>query len=172
MKVRHRKVLVIGCSGAGKSTLSRALGERWKLPVYHLDALYWKPGWVPTPKEEFLAKLQGILGQLAWLIDGNFDSTLEMRAREADLIVFLDFSTWRCLSRVVKRAWTYRGKTRPDMGEGCPEKIDWEFVHWISRFPKEVRPTIIKILQNTKAECIILKKPKEVETWLEASPIV
>ena len=48
-----RRVLVIGCGGAGKSTFARELGARTGLPVVHLDRLYWKPGWVPTPPGEW-----------------------------------------------------------------------------------------------------------------------
>lgn len=45
------KIMIIGSSGSGKSTFSRELGEFLKLPVYHLDAFFWRPGWVQTPHE-------------------------------------------------------------------------------------------------------------------------
>lgn len=48
-----KKVMLIGPGGSGKSTLSRKLGLLLKLPVYHLDALHWKQGWVPTPDDEW-----------------------------------------------------------------------------------------------------------------------
>ncbi len=41
-----RRILLIGSGGAGKSTLASQMGERLGLPVIHLDAVYWQPGWV------------------------------------------------------------------------------------------------------------------------------
>lgn len=168
--LNHKRILVVGCSGAGKSTLSQKLSARWKLPIHHLDALFWNEGWVPTPKPEFREKVQSVLAQREWIIDGNFDSTLEMRAAYADMIIFLDFPNWLCLSRVCKRVWTYRGKTRPDMAEGCPEKIDGKFVRWIWRYRKDARPGVLDVLQQAKADVVILKSPNEVEKWFESSP--
>lgn len=168
--IHHKKVLIIGCSGAGKSTLSRKLAMRWGLPLHHLDALFWNEGWIPTPKPEFREMLKDVVAQPEWIIDGHFNSTLEMRAQYADLIIFLDFSNWLCLSRVTKRVWSYWGQTRPDMAEGCPEKIDMKFVRWIWRYPKDVRPGVLDILRKTKADVVLLKTSVEVERWLASSP--
>ncbi|WP_234447638.1 P-loop NTPase family protein [Viridibacillus soli] len=114
---RHKRVLIIGSGGAGKSTLSRTLSELSGLPLIHLDAMYWKPGWQKSDKTDFKARLQVELEKPAWIIDGNFDSTLDMRAKYADLIIFLDFSNKLCTYRVLKRTIQYRGRTRPDMGK-------------------------------------------------------
>ncbi|MCM3638363.1 DNA topology modulation protein [Sporosarcina luteola] len=164
----YKRILIIGCSGAGKSTLSVELANRLQLPALHLDALFWNEGWVPTSKPEFREKLQSELEKPAWIIDGNFNSTIEMRAQYADLIVFLDFPNWLCLMRVFKRRWMYRGKTRPDMAEGCPEKVDWEFVKFIWTYPKKKRPGVFQMLERSDAEVLILKSPREVENWLAA----
>ena len=70
------------------------------------------------------------------------------------------------LVAVFKRRWMYRGKTRPDMAEGCPEKVDWEFVKFIWTYPKKKRPGVLQMLERTDAEVLILKSPGEVENWL------
>lgn len=46
------KIIIIGSSGSGKSTLSRQLSNILDIPVYHLDALFWKPNWIMTTKDE------------------------------------------------------------------------------------------------------------------------
>jgi adenylate kinase family enzyme len=170
-ELKHKRILIIGSSGAGKSTLSTKLAEKWKLPLVHLDALFWNAGWVPTPKQEFREKIQGKLEEDEWIIDGNFDSTLELRAKYADLIIFLDFPRLLCTYRVLKRAWMYRGTTRPDMAPGCEEKIDIEFAQWVWRFPRDARPNILKILRDANnVDICILRNPKEVKAFLETAP--
>ena len=172
-QLKHKRILIIGSSGAGKSTLSKRLSEKWDLPLIHLDALFWKEGWIPTPKPEFREKIQKELKEDKWIIDGNFDSTLELRASYADLIIFLDFSNVLCTYRVFKRAWVYRGKTRSDMAPGCKEKMDFEFAKWVWRFPQDVRPHTLDILRNVKnTDICILRNPKEVEGFLKTAPII
>ena len=87
----HKRILIVGSSGAGKSTLARQLGSSSTLPIVHLDSLYWQPGWIGTERVLFKEKLIGELQKFAWIIDGNFDSTLELRAQYADLIIMLDY---------------------------------------------------------------------------------
>ncbi|QFG00561.1 DNA topology modulation protein [Psychrobacillus glaciei] len=167
-ELKHKRILIIGSSGAGKSTLSTKLAEKWQLPLIHLDALFWNAGWVPTPKPEFREKIQEKLKEDEWIIDGNFDSTLELRAKYADLIIFLDFPKLLCTYRVLKRAWTYRGTTRSDMAPGCEEKIDIAFAKWVWRFPRDARPGIVEILREVKSDICILRSPKEVKGFLES----
>ncbi|MBP1916276.1 adenylate kinase family enzyme [Lederbergia galactosidilyticus] len=39
-----KKIAIIGSGGSGKSTLATKLGAILKIEVFHLDALFWKPG--------------------------------------------------------------------------------------------------------------------------------
>ncbi|WP_144510651.1 adenylate kinase [Bacillus sp. FJAT-22090] len=170
-KLSHKRILIIGSSGAGKSTLSRILARKWNLPLIHLDAIFWNAGWVPTPKPIFHEKIKKHLEKDEWIIDGNFDSTLELRAKYADLIIFLDFPNILCTYRVLKRAFIYRGKTRPDMAPGCAEKIDFPFAKWVWRFPKDARPGIVEVLREVRnADICILRGPQEVKGFLETAP--
>src|SRR5947209_9630130 len=126
-----RRVLVIGSGGAGKSTFARRLGKLLDLQVIHLDVNYWKPGWVETPKDEWRRKVEELAKGDAWIIDGNYSGTLDMRLAACDTVVFLDLPRTVCIRRVLKRVLTYRDGTRPDMAEGCTEKFDFEFLRWI-----------------------------------------
>lgn len=133
----RRRILIIGSSGAGKSTLARALGQAAGLPVVHLDKLWWLPGWQNRSKEEFDALLGEELEKDAWIIDGNYDRTLETRLRRADCVIRLAPPRLTCVAGVLGRIWRNRGRTRPDMGEGCPERVDWAFLRWVWHFPEE-----------------------------------
>lgn len=143
------RVILIGSPGAGKSTLARQLAERLKLTLHHLDALYWKPGWVETPRPEWIEIQQHLAAQEQWLIDGNYGGTMEIRLGRADAVIFLDLPPWVCLWGALRRRFQYRNRTRPDLHPECPEKFDWDFVQflwYIWAFPSKNRPGILKRL--------------------------
>ena len=129
------KIAIIGHSGSGKSTLARKLSEKYSIPVLHFDAVQFRPNWEirPQASKEIMTKVFLDL-HTSWVIDGNYSKlSYERRMEEADVIVVMLFNRWRCLWRVTKRYFKYKDKTRPDMGQGCKEKLDWDFVKWILR---------------------------------------
>lgn len=161
------RILIIGCGGAGKSTLARQLGEKLNLPVVHLDKLFWKPGWVEESQDEFDRKLALELEKPRWIIDGNFNRTMPQRLEKCDTLIYLDFSRWTCLLGVVKRIVTTYGTVRPDMGEGCPERIDLEFLKWVWKYNKDKRQRNYRLLdETTHAEKIVLKNRRMVKQFL------
>ncbi|MGE5674458.1 MAG: DNA topology modulation protein [Mycobacterium leprae] len=164
------RIVLIGSGGAGKSTLAKQLAARLDLPVHHLDALYWKPGWTPTPRPEWEAIQRQLVTGDRWIIDGNYAATMGIRLAAADTVIYLDYPRLLCLWRAFKRVLQYRKRTRPDMGEGCPEMIDREFVRWIWRFPIDERPKLLERLAamaNTK-QVIRLRSPKAAARFLSS----
>ena len=162
------RVLIIGCGGSGKSTLARQLGEKTGLPVVHLDKLFWHPGWVESTKDEIDEKIRRVLEEPRWIMDGNYNRTIDERLKRCDTVIYLDFSRWACLMGVAKRVITTYGQVRPDMGEGCPERFDLEFLKWVWNFNKSKREKYYKLLDKTKGiQIIILKNRREVRKFLE-----
>ena len=161
------RIMIIGCGGSGKSTLARRLGEKTGLPVVHLDKLFWRTGWEHISREEFDSLHREALEGERWIIDGNFDRTMGERIQYCDTVIFLDFSRLACILGVVKRIATNYGKVRPDMGEGCPERIDWEFLRWVWNFNRDKREKIYRLLNETEGiEKIVLKNRRAVRTFL------
>ena len=161
------RIVIIGCGGAGKSTLARRLGEKLNIPVVHLDQLWWKPGWVESSREEFDAKLAVELAKSQWIMDGNFNRTIPERIARCDTIIYLDFNRIACLLGVLKRVITTYGTVRPDMGEGCPERIDWEFLQWVWNFNKNKREKNYRLLNETEGiEKIVLRNRRAVKQFL------
>src|SRR5882672_9887709 len=91
-----RRVLVMGNSGAGKSTFARALGAKTGLPVWHIDQLFWLPGWVQAPTSEYVARLDAVLAREQWIIDGTNSTTFDRRMPRADAIIWLKRSRVAC----------------------------------------------------------------------------
>ena len=161
--------MIIGCGGSGKSTLARQLGEKTGLPVVHLDKLFWRPGWVNLTGEEFDVVHNAAIEEKKWILDGNFDRTMEPRIRRCDTVVYLDFSRIACLCGVMKRILTTYGKVRPDMGDGCPERFDLEFLQWVWNFNKNKREKNYRLLEQYGDKRIyILKNRKQVKEFLES----
>ena len=161
------RIIIIGCGGAGKSTLARQLGEKLDIPVVHLDKLFWKPGWVQVSQEEFDALHTRELAKAKWIMDGNFNRTMPQRIARCDTAIYLDFSRFACLLGVLKRVLTTYGTVRPDMGEGCPERIDFEFLKWVWNYNKDKRERNYRLLNEAEhAETIVLKNRRAVRKFL------
>jgi adenylate kinase family enzyme len=161
------RIMIIGCGGSGKSTLARQLGEKLNLPVIHLDKLFWTPGWVSISKEEFNRVHEEAISKEKWIIDGNFDRTIPVRLRRCDTVIYLDFSRLACLMGVLKRVLTTFGTVRPDMGEGCPERIDLDFLKWVWNFNKNKREKNYRLLNEAEGvRVIILKNRRAVKKFL------
>lgn len=137
------RVLVIGCSGSGKSTLARKLGERLGLPYVSMDReIFWLPGWTVRPRAEALARLQAIVAQERWIIDGTSPGTLPVRLPRTHLVLWLRPPRWTSLYGVLSRWLKFRGRSRPEMADGCPERMTREFLTYIWNFEKTESPEI------------------------------
>lgn len=165
-----KRVLILGPSGSGKSTLGERLGRILGIPVVHLDQHYWKPNWVDTPKDEWRVKVSDLIKSDSWVMDGNYTSTLRLRAEAADTIIFIDIPRRLSYLRIFTRFLRFRGKTRPDVTEDCPEKIDLDFIRWIWDYPRTRKPVILRFLEKQKAvkNVIILKGQQEVEGFVHS----
>ncbi len=170
-----RRLLLIGPGGAGKSTLATRLGEHLGLPVLHLDALYWRPGWRQPTRDEWRATLAPLLAQDAWVMDGNFGGTLDERLAAADTAILLDLPPLLCLWRVLRRRWRYRGRHRPDMTPGCPEKLDLDFLWWILTYRLRKRPAVLAKLRDwadgaAERRVVVLRSRSEVQAFVDDMP--
>lgn len=161
-----KRVAVVGRSGSGKSTFAKKLASATGLPVIHLDKLFWKPGWVAEDRNVFAAKLQPYLDQDSWITDGNYTQALQERFAQVDTIFFFDFHLWRCIAGILQRRICFHGLTRDDMAEGCAERINPGFLHYVTFIQ---RPHLIKALERLEKNCkvIIFKTSSEADKWLK-----
>mgnify|MGYP001800316497 FL=1 len=133
-----QRVMIVGQPGAGKSTLARLLGARTGLPVYHMDHIHWKAGWVERPHDEKTAMTRAIHRKPRWIFEGGHSATYADRIAHADTYIWIDVGLGLRVWRVLKRSFVYRGRNRPDLPEGCPEQfnagtLDFLAFIWMSR---------------------------------------
>lgn len=151
-----KRILVIGCPGAGKSTFARRLRDKTGLPLYHLDLIWHKPDRTNISRKEFDERLSEILKKDEWIIDGNYDRTLEMRLKKCDTVFLLDLPTEVCLEGAAARV----GKAHGDL-PWVETEFDEEFRQRILDFPDRCLPHIYELTEKYKEKNIIIFKSRE-----------
>lgn len=169
-----KKIAIIGPSGAGKTILAVNLAKRLNLPVYHLDTYFWKPDWQEADSEQFMLKQYELVMLDQWIIDGNFRRTLSIRLFEADTIIFLDISRWRCLYQAIRRQLKYYDRNRPDFPRGCVSRFDkkflwflWDIWRWNANGGRRHVLEYLAIAKETNsAQIYHLRSQKKIDLFL------
>lgn len=161
-----KKILVIGSCGSGKSTLAKELSRKLNLPLVNLDQHYWRPGWIRLEKNEWREKVLELIKEDNWIMDGNYQSTLDIRMPASDTIIFVDVNRFICFWRICKRRTL---KNRVDEINGCKEKIDLQLIWWaLWEYPENRRPKVLELLKSfSDKEIIIVKTGQDVKNLLD-----
>ena len=153
-----KRVLILGPGGSGKSTLARRLGEMTGLPIIELDKLFWQPGLMAMPRDQWVKTQQQLVEKDGWIMDGDLGpcDAVEVRLRSADTVIFLDFSLARCAWRAVRR-----GHERAD------------FWLWLWRYHRESRPALMEaiIREAGHTTLYLLRNPQEVRRFLTVAAV-
>lgn len=163
-----RRVVAVGAYGAGKTTLARELGDALDLPVHHLDSLRWLPDWQLVPLPEWRELLEELVRTGDWIIDGNFEHTLDIRLRRAQTVLFLDVplpvSLWRIARRRLARA------DRPDLAPGCVESLNLRFLRLLVDYRRRVRPQLLELIESHAEgrQIVMLQNRRDAEALLAA----
>ena len=163
----YNRISIVGGSGSGKSTLCNILSKELNLPAIHLDAINYEPNWVEIDKEERDKIISNKSEEDKWIIDGNYNKTLQERFEKADLIIWLDYSTIKQLKGVIKRYLKTYNKERPEI-PGCKDRLDFTFIKYVFTYNKKKRPVIVEYLKNMKKEkVLVFKRQKDLNKWVK-----
>lgn len=166
------KIVIIGSPGAGKSTFAQQLGQALKIEVFHLDRYFWSGQWKEYPREGRIKIQQDLVrGKERWIMEGSYISSADSRFEAADTIIFLDTKRALCLWRVLKRhVTTYRQYERPDIPEGCTDRVDLIRIIKILAFPYRGRVMLLEKIreqeQNRRKDIRILRSEKHIQDFL------
>ena len=166
-----RRIVVTGLAGSGKSTFSLALGARTGLPVIHLDLHFWQPGWKAPSEAEWREKQRTVLAGDAWIADGNYHETLDLRLQLADTVVVLDLPWWLCSSRALVRGF----RTPGELPEGCPYprwkrlRDEWQLAGrvWRRRHVEPQREREVIARSGSEVTKHVLRSRREASDFLE-----
>lgn len=158
-----KKIIIIGCPGSGKTTFAEKLRDKTNLPLYYLDAIWHKPDQTHIPREDFDTRLGEILMQDAWIIDGNYQRTIERRISASDTVILFDLPVELCLDGAISRI----GKGRYDM-PWMETDLSPEFKKQIEDFSGKNMPEIYNLLDKYQKEknIVIFKSREEADNFL------
>ena len=159
-----KRAVVIGCSGSGKSVFSRKLRDVTGLTLYYLDMIWHKPDGTNISREEFDEKLRSIMSRDSWIIDGNYQRTLETRIKACDTVFLFDLPTETCIEGALSRI----GKKREDM-PWFENELDPQFRQWIESFRENQLPEIYKLLEKYKngRQIVVFRTREQADKFIE-----
>ena len=165
------RVAVIGNAAGGKSAMCKALSESKGLPVHAVDKIQWKPGWTPSAEMEVEKKLNEIMKNDLWIIDGwGSWKTIQRRFNAADTIILVDHSIWIHFWWALKRQITALFfPERLDKPEGCNLlQVTVRMFKMIWKIHRKLRPELLELVNSYKGrkEVFHIKSPAQLRHFM------
>jgi len=158
-----QRIIILGCPGSGKSTFSVKLHHATGLSLFHLDNIWWKADGTHISRNEFDKKLDSLISNEAWIIDGDFSRTYERRVAACDTVFFLDYEESVCMDGIHARL----GKKRPDM-PWVDQELDPALVHQVKTYKAENCPQLSELFKKyPDKKVIIFHNREQADEWLE-----
>ncbi len=160
-----QKVIILGCPGSGKTTFAEKLNKITGLPLYYLDAIWHKPDQTHISREDFDKCITEIFNTSEWIIDGNYNRTIEMRLQQCDTVFLFDLPTELCMQGAIERL----GKERYDL-PWIEKELSPSFKRSILEFPTNHLPRIYELLEKYKTgrEIVIFRSREAVDAFLQS----
>lgn len=159
-----KRIMVIGCPGSGKSTFSRALRDRLGLPLIYMDRLFWNADRTHVDRDEMNRRVENAVSGSEWIIDGNYQRTLEMRVKACDKVFLLDIPRDECIKGITRRI----GTAREDM-PWVETGMDEELLDYVRRFPDEQLRQIYELLESyADKDITVFKSRHEADEYLKS----
>lgn len=165
------RVSIIGNAAGGKSTLCKKLKFAKGLPLFAVDKLQWKPGWIPVPREEVASGIKEIISRDKWIIDGWVPwETIEERFEKSDTIILIDHKVlihfWWAAKRQLKALLFPDSIEKP---EGCnlvPMTLKMFKMIWVIH--KTLRPQLLELVEKfrNKKDIFHIESPRELKRFM------
>ncbi|MBQ2865811.1 MAG: adenylate kinase [Clostridia bacterium] len=160
-----KKIIVIGCPGSGKTTFAEKLNKLTGIPLYYLDAIWHKPDKTHIDRESFDRRISEIFDTHQWIIDGNYNRTIELRLNKCDTVFLFDLPTEVCIQGATERL----GKGRYDL-PWIDTELSPSLRRSIEDFPRSSLPKIYELLEKYKhnREIIVFRSRQDADGYLQS----
>lgn len=169
-----KRIAVVGVTGSGKTTMAGNLARALDISHIELDALHWGAGWTEVPWDVFRNELVKALKSPGWVTDGNYSQVRDIIWKEADTIVWLDYSFFTCLWRLTRRT-VRRVASKEELWNSNRESFRIQFLSkdslflWqINTYPRRRREYSLLLAQPefSHLKLIRLRTPRQADAWL------
>ena len=169
-----RRVAVVGTSCSGKTTFAATLAEQLQVPHIELDALHWRPGWVPAPREAFRQAVAEAIAADRWVSDGNYGVVRDLVWGRSTAVIWLDYpfatvlrrALYRTTRRVLLRERLYSGN-RETIGRAFLSRdsiLWWVVTTWRRR--RREYPMLFEQAAFAHLEVTALANPRDADSFL------
>ncbi|MEK6773759.1 MAG: hypothetical protein AABY64_07455 [Bdellovibrionota bacterium] len=167
------RIAVVGTSCSGKSTLAKEISKKLSIKYIEQDQLFWRPGWVQVPQDEFRIALLNEISGNQWTICGNHSSFKNEIWSRATHIVWLNYPfhiIWRrALKRTLRRVFL-----KEKCCNGNVESFRHAFLStnsilwWVLKThrKRQVEYSALKSDQILRLKFIEHQSPTETMNWL------
>jgi adenylate kinase family enzyme len=170
-----QRISIVGTTGSGKTTLAKQVSQRLQIPHVELDALHWEPNWTAAEPQVFRDRTQEALSDDRWVVDGNYSVVRDIVWGKADTVVFLDYSFWLIMRRLLGRTLR-RSLKQEELWSGNRENIRKSFfsrdsilIWMLKTYPEKRKkyPTLFQKPEYAHLSIVHLRSPKMAEEWCE-----
>ena len=169
-----QRISFVGTTGSGKTTLARQVAQHFQFPHIELDALHWEPNWTAALPQVFRERVSEALSCDRWVVDGNYSGVRDIVWSRADTVVFLDYSFWLIMRRLLRRT-LQRSLKQEELWNGNREDIRKSFfsqdsiVLWMLQTYQRNRkkyPLLFQRPEYAHLSVVHLQSPEMAEEWL------
>ena len=169
-----QRISVVGTTGSGKTTLARQVAQHFQMPHIELDALHWEPNWTAALPPVFRERVSEALSSERWVVDGNYSGVRDIVWSRADTVVFLDYSFWLIMRRLLRRT-LQRALKQEELWNGNREDIRKSFfsqesiVLWmLQTYHRNQKnyPLLFQQPEYAHLSVVHLQSPEMTEEWL------
>jgi adenylate kinase family enzyme len=164
-----KKILVIGTSGSGKSTLAKQISEILDVQFFPSDNFYWEAGWEITPYDKVLEQVKSVISRKEWVLDGNFETERELVWKQADCIVWLDYSLnvilWQVINRNAK--WLITRQIIWSGNRMTFQRLISGVRHTIKSYSKKKKNYSSWLAELSEVKVYRFSKKQETTDWLQ-----
>ncbi|MEI8339478.1 MAG: hypothetical protein WCF94_02325 [bacterium] len=131
-----------------------------------MDQLFWKGNWQAVPETDYLREHTSLIEKPDWIIEGYVDKKMSDRLSRSHLVLYLDYSRFLCVWRIILRWIKHRKESRPELPKEALEQFKWGYLWTV--FTRAERECIEEAIEQSNPKNLIrFSNPKELESFLK-----